>query len=194
MKRIALWLMTATTGWMALRSLRAEERGGARQPPRQAGQSQEGAFRDPRRAGARARRPWPRRRPSRRDSAARLEGHPHPHLPQHPRGPCDSRWRRASPITSCWHCFPGIAALVSIYGMIANPADIGDMLASLAGTIPKDVIEIIRGQLTVPRIAGRESTGPCFLRRPARLAVELQRRDQGAVRRAQRGLWRKGEA
>ena len=46
----------------------------------------------------------------------------------------------------------------------------------------------------IPRLAGREGPGPCLLRRPAGLAVELQRRDEGAVRRAQCRLWREGEA
>jgi membrane protein len=43
--------------------------------------------------------------------------------------------------------FPGITALVSIYGLVADPADIGEHLASLSGAIPSDAISIISGQL-----------------------------------------------
>ncbi len=58
--------------------------------------------------------------------------------------------------------FPGIAALVSIYGLVADPADIGEMLASLAGTIPRDAIEIIRGQLTFLASQDEKALGLAF--------------------------------
>ena len=58
--------------------------------------------------------------------------------------------------------FPGIAALVSIYGLVANPADIGEMLANLAGTVPRDVIEIIRGQLTFLASQDEKALGFAF--------------------------------
>jgi membrane protein len=43
--------------------------------------------------------------------------------------------------------FPAIAALVSIYGLIADPNDIGAQLAALAGTIPQAAIDLIGDQL-----------------------------------------------
>jgi membrane protein len=58
--------------------------------------------------------------------------------------------------------FPGIAALVSIYGLIADPADIGEMLANLAGAVPRDVIEIIRGQLTFLLTQDEKALGLAF--------------------------------
>lgn len=58
--------------------------------------------------------------------------------------------------------FPGITALVSVYGMIADPRDIGELLASLAGTIPRDVIDIIGGQLTFLAAQDQKALGLAF--------------------------------
>lgn len=43
--------------------------------------------------------------------------------------------------------FPGIAALVSIYGLIADPGIIEDNLAALSMAVPSAAIELISGQL-----------------------------------------------
>lgn len=43
--------------------------------------------------------------------------------------------------------FPGLAALVSIYGLIANPEDVQAQLGMLAGVIPDNVYRIIENQL-----------------------------------------------
>jgi membrane protein len=43
--------------------------------------------------------------------------------------------------------FPGIEALVSIYGMVADPADIERQISNLAGTIPREAVDLMRGQL-----------------------------------------------
>ncbi len=44
--------------------------------------------------------------------------------------------------------FPAIAALVSIYGLFANPSSIADHLNTLSGVAPGGAVEVIRGQLT----------------------------------------------
>ena len=52
--------------------------------------------------------------------------------------------------------FPGIAALVSIYGLFADPNTIASRLDAIAGFAPGGAIEIIRDQLT--RLAAQGST------------------------------------
>lgn len=49
--------------------------------------------------------------------------------------------------------FPAIAALVSIYGLVADPADINEHIASLANVLPGGAIEIVSEQ--VKRIASQ---------------------------------------
>jgi membrane protein len=146
MKRIALWLMTAATGWLALRSLRAE--GEAALVAAEAKRA------DLKREHSATRGELAREHGSRGRAADRPTEIP-------PRGWKDILIRTYRSISEdrvlalaagvtyyvLLALFPGIAALVSIYGLVANPADIGEMLANLAGTIPRDVIEIIRGQL-----------------------------------------------
>lgn len=44
--------------------------------------------------------------------------------------------------------FPGIAALVAIYGLFADPTTIGGHLESLSGVLPGGAIEVVRDQLT----------------------------------------------
>jgi membrane protein len=58
--------------------------------------------------------------------------------------------------------FPGITALVSIYGMIADPGDIGEHLAGLSGTIPSDAISIISGQLHYLASQDQKALGLAF--------------------------------
>ncbi len=43
--------------------------------------------------------------------------------------------------------FPAIAALISFYGLIADPADIGKHLASLGGVVPQGGMQIISDQI-----------------------------------------------
>jgi membrane protein len=52
--------------------------------------------------------------------------------------------------------FPGIAALVSIYGLFADPNTIASHIDAIAGFAPGGAIEIIRDQLT--RLAAQGST------------------------------------
>jgi membrane protein len=44
--------------------------------------------------------------------------------------------------------FPGIGALVSIYGLFANPGTIAAHLDTLSGVAPGGAVDVIRGQLT----------------------------------------------
>lgn len=44
--------------------------------------------------------------------------------------------------------FPGIAALVSIYGLMADPADVNRQLSNLTGVVPGGGMEIIEEQVT----------------------------------------------
>jgi membrane protein len=138
MKRIALWLMTAATGWMALRSLRAEGEVAL-------------AAADPKRASLKKEHSATRGELVReRGDHGRAADHP-AEIP--PRGWKDILIRTYRSISE---------DRVSVYGMIANPGDIGDMLASLAGTIPRDVIEIIRGQLTFLAAQDEKALGLAF--------------------------------
>ncbi len=43
--------------------------------------------------------------------------------------------------------FPAIAALISLYGLIADPADIGKHLTSLSGVVPQGGMQIITDQI-----------------------------------------------
>lgn len=43
--------------------------------------------------------------------------------------------------------FPALAALVSIYGLVANPSDVQQMMQSIQGFLPKEAAGIISGQL-----------------------------------------------
>ena len=161
MKRIALWLMTAATGWMALRSLRAE--GEAALAVAQAKRA------DLKKEHSATRGELVRERGDRGRTADRPTEIP-------PRGWKDILIRTYRSISEdrvlalaagvtyyvLLALFPGIAALVSIYGMVANPADIGEMLASLAGTIPKDAIDIIGGQLKFLASQDQKALGFAF--------------------------------
>ena len=42
--------------------------------------------------------------------------------------------------------FPGLAAMVSLYGLIGNPADIGTFIDALGEIVPHDVIQLIHTQ------------------------------------------------
>jgi membrane protein len=51
---------------------------------------------------------------------------------------------------------PGIAALISIYGLVADPADIQAQFAALSGFLPEDARRLLEEQMT--RIAGQPGT------------------------------------
>lgn len=44
--------------------------------------------------------------------------------------------------------FPALAALVSLYGLVADPVSIADRLADLKGYVPADLLDLIAGELT----------------------------------------------
>src|SRR5215207_1691313 len=43
--------------------------------------------------------------------------------------------------------FPALAALVSLYGLVADPLTIGEHLATMRGYVPASMIELIGGEL-----------------------------------------------
>jgi membrane protein len=159
MKRLTLWLMTAASGWLALRSLRADGEAAL------AAAHAKGAKRGQSATGGEL--------AHERDDRGRTAKHP-AEIP--PRGWKDILVRTYRSIAEdrvtalaagvtyyiLLALFPGIAALVSVYGLIADPRDIGDFLAGLAGTIPRDVIEIIRGQLQFLASQDEKALGLAF--------------------------------
>ncbi|HKP27321.1 MAG TPA: YihY/virulence factor BrkB family protein [Dongiaceae bacterium] len=161
MKRIALWLMTAATGWMAVRSLHAEGEAAlaAAQTKRVKLKKEHSATR-----GQLTRE---------RGDHGRTADHP-AEIP--PRGWKDILVRTYRSISEdrvtalaagvtyyiLLALFPGITALVSIYGMIADPRDIGELLTGMAGTIPRDVIDIIGGQLKFLASQDEKALGLAF--------------------------------
>ena len=52
--------------------------------------------------------------------------------------------------------FPAVAALVSIYGLIANPASIAQLVSKMSTVFPGGAIDVIKSQLT--RLASHGST------------------------------------
>ena len=59
--------------------------------------------------------------------------------------------------------FPAIAALVSIYGLFANPGAISSQLNALAGVLPGGAIQVIGGQLKSLASAGGGSLSAGFI-------------------------------
>jgi membrane protein len=59
--------------------------------------------------------------------------------------------------------FPGIAALVSIYGLFADPASIQQHLDSISGVLPGGAIDVIRDQLNRLAAQPRGTLGVSFL-------------------------------
>jgi membrane protein len=58
--------------------------------------------------------------------------------------------------------FPAVAALVAIYGFLADPATIASHLDSVAGLLPGGAIEVIRDQMTRIASHGRSTLGLTF--------------------------------
>lgn len=59
--------------------------------------------------------------------------------------------------------FPAIAALVSIYGLVANPADVERQLAALSGIMPAEAWNILEGQLNKVATGGQGNLTLGFL-------------------------------
>jgi membrane protein len=163
MKRLTLWLLTGLTGWLALKSLRAEgdaavaaAPGAARRGKRPPGHSATSA-----------------ELAHERGDRGRAADEPS-EIP--PRGWKDILIRTYRSISEdrvtalaagvtyyvLLALFPGITALVSIYGMIADPADIGEHLATLSGTLPREAIDIVGGQLHYLASQDQQTLGLAF--------------------------------
>jgi membrane protein len=59
--------------------------------------------------------------------------------------------------------FPAIAALVSLYGLFADPTTISNHLNSLAGILPQGAIDVVGGEITRVVSQGQKSLGPAFI-------------------------------
>lgn len=55
--------------------------------------------------------------------------------------------------------FPAIAALIALYGLVADPAEVSEILTSAEPVLPPDVYAMIEGQVTQLVAAGRTSLG-----------------------------------
>jgi len=55
--------------------------------------------------------------------------------------------------------FPGLAALVSVYGLVANPADVAISVQSLSGMLPPSTVKLISDVLTQLVAASSQSLG-----------------------------------
>jgi membrane protein len=58
--------------------------------------------------------------------------------------------------------FPGIAAIVSLYGLFADASTIGKHLFLLSGFLPAGALEIIGEQITLIARQGNETLGTAF--------------------------------
>jgi membrane protein len=59
--------------------------------------------------------------------------------------------------------FPGIAAIVSLYGLFADASTIGKHLSLLAGFLPGGVLQLIAEQITLISSQGNETLGTAFV-------------------------------
>jgi membrane protein len=55
--------------------------------------------------------------------------------------------------------FPALAALISVYGLVANPADVTNSVQSLSGMLPPSTVELIGGGLQQLVSASSKSLG-----------------------------------
>jgi membrane protein len=163
MKRLTLWLMTGLTGWLALKSLRAEQEGlsTAGRPDPRRGQRAPEYSESPREVAHEHRD---------RGRAAEHPGEIPPLgwkdiLIRTYRSLSEDRVTQLAAGVTYYvllALFPGITALVSIYGLIADPGDIGKQLAALAGTIPQAAIDLIGGQLHFLASQDQKTLGLAF--------------------------------
>jgi membrane protein len=59
--------------------------------------------------------------------------------------------------------FPAIGAMVSLYGLFADPTTISNHLNSLANILPQGALDIIGGEITRVASQGQKSLGPAFV-------------------------------
>ncbi len=59
--------------------------------------------------------------------------------------------------------FPGIAAIVSLYGLFADASTISDHMTLLAGVLPFGVLEVVADQIRLVAKAGNDALGTAFI-------------------------------
>jgi len=84
--------------------------------------------------------------------------------------------------------FPAVAAMVSIYGIFADPGTIRAHLDDLASILPSGAIEVIGDQLTRVASGGKTTLGATFLFTLRAVRLERQCRNEGTFRCAQHCL------
>ena len=84
--------------------------------------------------------------------------------------------------------FPGITAFVSLYGLFADAGTVSDHLAKLSGILPERRARHHRRAGQAHRLEAGRVARLRVLLRPRDRAVELERRHEGALRRAQHRL------
>ena len=102
--------------------------------------------------------------------------------------------RRASPSTPCSRYSRRLAALVSLYGLFADPATIRTNLGAVSGVVPGGGMDIIADQVHGLASKRRQALGFGAVHRDRHVALERQPGDQGAVRCAERRQWRERKA
>ena len=84
--------------------------------------------------------------------------------------------------------FPGIAAIVSLYGLFADASTIGKHLSLLSGFLPGGVLQLIAEQITLISRQGNETLGTAFIVGTAYRPWKREFRHGSSLRRSQRGL------
>lgn len=149
MKRVTAWLMTGLTGWLALKSLRAHEQAALVTNDARRIRNAEGLDR-----GRQAARPGEIPARGWKDILIRTY-----------RSISEDRVMALAAGVTYYvllALFPGLAALVSIYGMVADPAEIERQLANLQGTIPAEAVQIMRDQLHYLATQDQKTLGLAF--------------------------------
>src|SRR3954466_7671027 len=82
--------------------------------------------------------------------------------------------------------FPGIAAIVSLYGLFADASTIGKHLSVLSGFLPDGVLQLIADQITVISRQGNETIGAAFV---VGLLIALGSANSGWRRSSTRSTW-----
>jgi Virulence factor BrkB len=90
--------------------------------------------------------------------------------------------------------FPGIAALISIYGLFADPASVASHLDAMANVAPGGAIDILREEMTRLASQGGATLGVSFLVSFAISFWTRQLRGQSYLRCAKHCLRRRGKA
>ena len=163
MRRLTLWLMAGLTGWLALKSLGAEQEGlsTATRPDPRRGQRAPEYSESPREVAHEHR---DRGRAAKHPSEIPPLGWKDIFIRTYRSLSEDRVTQLAAGVTYyvLLALFPGITALVSIYGLIADPGDIGQQMATLAGTIPQAAIDLVGSQLHFLASQDQKTLGLAF--------------------------------